>query len=342
MLRKTNFLLLPVVLVCLVVCPVKSDDEPHPSLKKLIAEAKTQYEWRVLRTGYDFEPIEVRKNFFGNEAGFLREVASLLQEGEDSDIWDAYTLILFLNISDEGILKIVREKFPALSSFVQHRFLLFLTLHQGQNTRNFDFLVTVLQQPEYPPVYRVTIAEGLSKYKYFESLEVEQKDRILNALLSCLDDDREFLRGYMITFPAKVGDEIAFLLGNLGLSAKAAVPTIRKKLLAAQDNDVHTKLQLSWSVVRILAEPCDELEYLLQIATDYEPEENDDRFQAIELLGMIPPNLAEKVVLCLQAAIQKETCITGKLTVIESLRAILKEQEEIAAEQEIREMFGEK
>jgi len=313
-----NFFILSFVLLCVLVSPLVGG-EPRPSLKQLIADSKERdgrWHPRVL-----FSPIEVRKRFYGDEVAFVREVGSLLQTGEATSIRDAYEIIHTLGIGDESVLKVLREQFSSVGTWLQIRFCSILATHPSEE--NVIFLLDVFEQSDNPIELRVHAAYCLSYFLTelgnFECLEDELKERILHAFLAHLDSDEEFQQRFFGT--AKFGDSIAALLGHFGSFAKVALPKIREKFISAQDWDVQNKLQLAWAIVRIDPESCAELKYILQKAVEHESD--FVRMEAIVHLETVPPILSEKVIPHLITIIQEDEKISNKRLAAQAIHTLL-------------------
>ena len=340
---KSHLLFLPSFLVCLLVSLLRGD-EPHPSLKELIAESRKQTTFRVI--GFErleiFDQHWVRKNFFGDEAAFRREVASLLQTGEDQDVEDALDLIGSLDIDDEAIFKIVRDRFASLKG------LGIGVLVTNPTKGNVDFLVGLLNQSDSSVHVLFKVADALSwnwsliKERYYSApLETELKNSIVDAFLSHIDDEREILLRFRSS-PAKLGDEIAWRIGYFSSSAKTktALPKIREKFekfIAAQDGtDVDlTTLRLAWAILRIAPqspESKDALEFILKTMDESEWGERE----GIDLLKSVSSVFAEKTIPRLLSIIQKETdisdaflasgIISHKVLAAEAIQEILEDQ----------------
>ena len=322
--RIMNLFFLVIILTaifCFSSCTIVT----RPSLKQLIAESKNHDGIRV--TGFSglFSETNVRKRFFGDEAAFLREVAELLQTGDDTDVWDVGHLILSLNIEDENVSKLLRERFVLSDLGLKENICILLARHPFTQ-ENFEFLVGVLEQSDHPAVLRVTVASHLSysQMEYFEELDAVLKERIINAFLECLDDDREYQERYGATY--KVGDYVASLIGFFGSFARQALPKVKTKFMSVQDetefSSVVNKLRLACSIVCIVPEQCDdELQYILQKTTGDGTE--SVRLVAISCLEYVPPSLSENVVPILCATIQKESNINMRIGAAKSLETIL-------------------
>jgi len=324
---RTSLLYLTAAFVCVFAFPVNSG-EPRPSLNQLIDESrKRDGPWG----GYpspNFDSHEVRKHFYGDEAAFRREVAAMLQSESGEDAGRAHFLIMFLDICDETISRILRERFSSVDPWLQNRFCNLLARHPIRV--NIEFLVEILEHPDHSANLRVNVAGYLSDFQreYFAGFDADLKDRILKAFLACLDDDREVR--YRFGQTAKVGDNVARLMGYFGSFAKSALPQIREKFISAQGDEtdvnfVGNKLGLAWSIVCIAPEQSDdELEFILQKAM--EGKSRHVRWEAIVRLKPIPVSLSERVIPVLCTIIQKETCIENKILAAEAITAILTEQ----------------
>jgi HEAT repeat protein len=304
-------------------------EEPRPSLKQLIDDPANRIASPGGYPAPSFDSRSVRENFFGDEAAFRREVVSLLQTGEND--LTALMLILSLNLGDEAIAKVMREKFASTDSLSRYYICSILARHT--NKENIDFLVEVLKQPNHSASLRSSVAYFLSHFHfssddhwcYFEGLDDERKNSILNAFMSCLDDEREVHHRFGPT--STVADDVAFHIGYFGSFAEPALPTIKKKYIALQnkDDDVKNKLNLAWSIVRIAPEQCDnELQYILKKAM--EDKSKDIRWEAILHLETVPLSLSEKVIPRLYAIIQKETCIRNRIQAADAIKTLLEKQ----------------
>ncbi len=317
------------LLFCLSVQLFVLADAPSPSrlsLKQIIAHSRknTQSDAFLLATNsIKFEPREVRNIFSGTEKDFIREMCDLFRNGDESDRFDVLNLIFHPDIKDESVSRCLRDEFGSIDGpFLQSRML--LAIARDSSDANIDFMLTILKQSTHPPALRIDTANILS-----ESMEtdIERQKLILNTLLSYLDDKSEF---HVVNdgCSRKFGDEIAFLLGNLGKFAKKALPEIRNKFLSikdAEDNcNVLNKLRLASAIVRINPVKCNELEYILRKSDD---ETEAIRWEVIMLLGKIPPALSNITVPHLCEIIQKEKCIANKIIATESIKTILLEQE---------------
>ncbi|MCL2742433.1 MAG: hypothetical protein FWE67_01130 [Planctomycetaceae bacterium] len=328
--KNTLLFFLSAALLGIFIFTVNAE-EPRPSLKQLIKESKS---FGPPGSGLSFDPFAVRKHFYGDEAAFRREVAALLETKEDD--WEALTIILFLDIGDKTISKILRDKFASSDLWRQDEICNILS--RNRSKENLDFLVEVLKRSEE---LRTDVGYYLSYFQkeYFEGFDAELKNSILNAFISCLDDEIETTERFGHT--CKVGDKIAFFLGYFGSFAKPALPKVKEKFISAQDEDYYsaiTKLRLAWSIVRIAPEQCDgELEYILKIAM--EDKDKDLRWQAISHLDTIPLVLSERVIPCLCKIIQKETSLSNKIWAADAVKAILSEQERHA--DPLSEEYGE-
>ena len=323
--NKTIIFVLTVALTWVFILPINAD-EPRLSLTQLIEESAKRKRGTGGYPAPNFDAHDVRKEFFGDETAFRRAVAALLQTGESD--WNAIILVMFLDIHDESISKILREKFAASDSFVKDYICNVLSRHRCKE--NLDFLVDKLKQPDLRAGLRSSIVYYLTYFQreYFEGFDAERKDDILNALLACLHDEREVR--YRFGETMTVSDSCAVNIGYLGSFAKPALPIIKKKFASEQDDtdsgSVCRKIQLAWSIVCIVPEQCnDELEYILQKAV--EDKRKNVRWEAICSLDSVPPSLAEKVIPCLCSVIQKEPSISNKVWAAEAMTTILKKQE---------------
>ena len=328
--KKTTLLSLPIVWIFLLTFPL-AGDEPRPSLKQLIAESRKDRTNQVIGFTGLFSAKDVRKNFFGDEAAFRREVAALLQTGENRDIWDVYFIIVDLDIYDETIFNSLKEIFASLDHSLQIRLCSILASYPDKEC--LDFLIEVLKQPDYSANLRWHAAYCLSYFttekRYFEDLDAELKNGILQTFLSCLDEEEE-VHWRFRSFPSKLGDAIAPLLGYYGSFSKPALPKIREKYIAQQDEmDVDDqKIRLAWAILRIAPDAPESsgvLEYILRKSAD---DENDDvRWEAIDLLGTLPSIFFDKTIPCLLAVIQKETSISNKIAAAKAIQTILEHKE---------------
>lgn len=325
--KNVDLLFLAVTLIGVLVFPVDAtESEIRLSLKQLIAESKKQHVNPFGFTGL-FSEVEVRKSFFGDEAAFLREVVALLQTDDEKDVFDAYRLIEFLDIRDDTISKIQKAQFSSAGLYLQHTILRCLGKDMNRK-EDVVFLLEVLEQSSYPTTLRISAAALLSKIENFEALDTELKNRILNAHLSYLDDERQVYKRSddLVT----IGDRIAHILGNFGSSAKPALPTIKMKFNSTLEEiefyPVKNKLRLALAIVKIAPEQCDtELEYIIHKSMEDQPKYI--RREAIDVLGMVPPRFSERVVPRLCMVIQNETNITNKILAVESIEEILQAQQ---------------
>ncbi|MCL2710624.1 MAG: hypothetical protein FWE95_07070 [Planctomycetaceae bacterium] len=324
--KKAHIFFPIVVLACLFAVPINAE-EPRPTLKQQIEESVKRD--RRPPGGFsapNFDPHEVRKRFYGDEATFRREVTALLQSGEDD--WQAHILVMFLDIHEEAISKILRERFASVDPLLQDRFCNLLARHPIKE--NLEFLVNVLERPDHSASLRVSMAYYLSYFQrdYFAGFDADLKDRILKTFLACLDDVGEV--SYRFGPTSQVGDDIATKLGYFGSFAKPALPKVREKFISMQGDEtdvgfLSNKLGLAWSIVCIAPEQSDEeLEYILQKAV--EGKSKDARWEAIHRLETIPVSLSEKVIPVLCTIIQKETSISNKVSAAEALKTLLEQQ----------------
>jgi len=334
--RKVYSLFQIVAFACVFAFPVSADEtESRPSLKRLINESR-DFGFPVTASPSGVPPImgrfhagTVRKKIFGDESTFLRQVAALLQTGENGDVDDALDLILGLEIDEESVFKILRERFASSDHLLQYRICSILARHPSKE--NIDFLIEALEQSEG---IRADVAYFLSYFPfeigYFGRLDAEQKDRILNAFLLLLDDEREIRDRDGTT--SKVSDNIASLFGYFGNFAKPALSKIREKFISARDgtdyDSIANKLRLAWAIVRIAPEQSgNELEYILQKAV--KDKSKEIRCEAIDLLKTVPASLAERVIPSLCTIVQNETRFWNKIRAAEAINAILLEQESL-------------
>jgi len=323
---KMRQFFLTFTLVCALSFPVNAE-ESRADLKKLIAESvRRDGKWG----GYpapSFSPHEVRKRFYGDEAAFLGEIAALLHTQSEEDKWTAQTFIMFLDIDNETILKIVREQFASVSLPLQLRFCTILSRHLCKD--NIVFLANIAKQSNYHVVVRVSAIGCLSTIEHFEGMDAELQKSILDVLLSNLENEDEFIdKDSSINY----SDRVLFSLGHLGSFAKPALPKIKERFGSIQEPAsavfARSKLDMALSIVRIVPEECnDELDHIIQRAVKDESEEV--RWLAICYLSMTPPALAGKVIPSLCAIIQKESCIESKIRAAESIKAILLQQQSL-------------
>ena len=323
---RTNLFFLTVLLVCLFVIPL-AGDEQRPTLRQLIAASRKDPTNRVIGFSRNFSVDDVRKNFFGNEVAFCKEVATLLQTNEDDDVWDAYSLIRGLDIRDETISRLLRGKFASSNPWLQINLCSALAGHPSKE--NIDFLIDVLKQSDYPQNVRYHAAYCLSYFTteigYFGSLDTDLKNNILQAFLSCLDSGKEIHCQFRVE-QDKLGDCIAHLLGHFESIAAPTLPKIKEKFTSAQG--VKDKLNLAWAIVRIAPESLessDALNFLLREAV--ENKSNYTRGDAIALLETLPEILSDRIVLCLLTVLQKEIDISNKVRAAEVLVVMLKHKE---------------
>jgi hypothetical protein len=318
---KIQIVVFLIVITTFFVLRVNGEEKFRPSLKQLIKESKNQFYNHTIQ----FDPFEVRKKFEGNEDDFHNAVIDLLNSGDESDCWNVAHIISFLDIRNEKIYKILREKFHALNHnvFLQSRILYAIAAHSCSN-ENIDFFLSILNHAQSPPAILAQTATLLTTMEYIEE---EKKKMILASLIPYLNDERE-VRDFVHSYT--LGDDIAFSIGNLGDFAKEALPLIQKKYKSAiknNNNDIFNKLRLACTIVRLNPVLNNEpLKFILQEAMNNESEIT--RGEAIGMLREFPHNLSKITIPCLYKIIQKESNLENKISATEILKTILLKQQE--------------
>jgi hypothetical protein len=305
-------------------------DKPKLLLKQLIVQSRENLKTDprlYFSVSIKFEPKEVRKHYYGDERGFLREICILFQNGNEEDRFDVLNLLFHLDIKDADVSRCLRNEFELIGN----RFLQLRMIHaiaKDESKENIDFLLAIFKQDKFPPVFRVQIAYLLSDTEFLKNLNDKIiVKKIFDVFSKYLSDEREIMED--MVYQCRVGDVIAFRLGNFVSFAKDILPIIQNKYSmigsAVDSNSTFNKLRLSCAIVQIDPGQVNMLDYIFTTALNDQSE--FIRFEAIFLLGRIDPSLSEKTISCLCEVIQKETVIANRVQAVESLKKILKPHE---------------
>lgn len=327
-------LLFPVLLCYGVTVYGEKPTEHENPVKSLIAslretwqqEDRGMYPVKRFLLGWDGAE-RIRREYFGNDESFGKDLLDLFQNGDLTDRFDALDLISKCKLQEKSITDFLLASFSEMSLEEQCK-----TIHliaRPCDNAGLDFLLSLLAEEPLEASLIATIANNLVVYKEMPGVsKVVQKEivrRIGEALIPFLTDEREY--GVAMTldmiYSHPLSRGIALALAELGYTAPELSKQLKKLFQKPQSS---CRLDIAYAAYCLNPKEKWAFDFLTRTALTDQSERL--RSDAVFYLGKIPQGGKRKSIPYLKAVLETEKSNSVKISALKAMTRIIENGEE--------------